>query len=187
MIELIKNPSIMRKAQDEIKRNVQDEDKRLPIKEHDLSKLEYLKLVVKEVLRLHCPFPIPLPRETIEDCSIAGYDIPAKTRVLFNAGAISVDPEHWDNPMEFNPERFVNRCVDFRGRDPAFIPFGTGRRGCPGSHFAVLLIELVLANLLHCFEWVLPQGTKPQDLDMEETMGINMLDKAPLHLIAIAK
>lgn len=183
LAELIKNPSAMRKAQDEVRRTVKGE-KGLKVKESDLPKLEYLKLVVKEALRLHPPAPLLIPRETTESCTIGGYEIPAKTRVFINATSISMDPEYWENPAEFKPERFLNSSIDFIGQSFEFLPFGAGRRGCPGNNFAVLLIELALANLLYSFEWRLPQGIRAEDIDMSEALGITMHKKTPLCLVA---
>ncbi|KAF6137221.1 hypothetical protein GIB67_030985 [Kingdonia uniflora] len=149
MTELIKNPTEMDKAQEEVRRILRMKDM---IKEEDLSQLSYLKLVIKESMRLHPPVPLLVPRETIENCTFLGYDIPAKTRVFVNATAISGDPKFWKNPEEFKPERFLDNPIDFKGQDFEYIPFGAGRRGCPGITFAMPLVELVLANLLHRFD-----------------------------------
>lgn len=180
LTELIKNPSAMRKAQDEVRRIVKAEK---GVKECDVPKLEYLKLVVKEGLRLHPPTPLLIPRETTESCSIGGYEIPGKTRVFINATSISMDPEYWENPAEFKPERFLNRSSTGQS-SYELLPFGAGRRGCPGNNFAIMLIELALANLLHSFEWRVPRGIRAEDIDMNEAMGITMHKKTPLCLFA---
>ena len=181
--ELIRNPEAMKRAREEVREVAK---KKEMVEESDLSRLVYLKLVVKEALRVHPPAPLLLPRETTETCMIKGYEIPAKTRVFINAKTIAMDPTCWENPNEFLPERFLDSPIDFRGQHFEMLPFGAGRRGCPGVNFAMPLIELALANLLFHFDWELPHGLKREDLDMEEAFGITMHKKAPLSLEAIA-
>ena len=183
MAELMKNPSAMRKAQEEV-RGVVKEKGFLQVKERHLPELVYLKTIVKEVLRLHPPAPLLIPRETTERCRIAGYDIPAKMRVFINAASIAMDSKYWENPEEFKPERFLNTDIDFRGQHFELLPFGAGRRGCPGISFAVVILELVLANLLHSFDWNLPDGARAEDINMEESFGLVVRKKIPLHLVA---
>ncbi|XP_017232783.1 cytochrome P450 71A9 [Daucus carota subsp. sativus] len=181
MTLLIKNPTVMSKAQEEVRRLVQGKGM---VEESDLPKLDYLKMIIKETFRLQQPVPLLIPRETTETCTVGGYEIPAKTRVFFNATAISMDPQLWEDPEEFKPERFLNSSIDFRGQHFELIPFGAGRRSCPGTNFAVLIIELVLANLLFSFNWRLPDGMNAEDIDMEETIGIAVHKKTPLCLVA---
>lgn len=181
MTELAKNPTKMKRAQEEVRRVM---GKKRRVEESDVHQLEYLKLVVKEGLRLHPPTPLLVPRETTDECRVGGYLIPAKTRVFINAKAISTDPKYWRNAQEFWPERFLDNPIDFKGQDFEFIPFGVGRRGCPAMNFAMSMTELALANLLHCFDWDLPQGMRKEDLDMEEAFGITMHKKMPLCLLA---
>lgn len=181
MAELIRNPMAKIKAQEEVREVMKAKGK---VEESDLSRLKYLKLVIKESLRLHPPAPLLVPRETLESCKIGEYQIPAKTRVLINAASIATDPTYWENPLEFKPERFLNSSVDFRGQNFELLPFGAGRRSCPGIHFSVPLIELALANLLLLFDWTLPEGMPGQGLDMEEALGLTMHKKTPLCLIA---
>lgn len=121
--------------------------------------MKYLKAVIKETLRLHPPIPLLVPRESTKDVKINGYDIAAGTRVITNAWAIHRDPATWEEPEEFHPERFLNSTIDFKGQDFKLIPFGSGRRGCPGISFAIANNELVLANLLSKFNWALPMLT----------------------------
>lgn len=130
----------------------------------------YLKAVVKEVLRLHPPTPL-IPRESRERCEINGYEIPAKTKVLINTWAISRDPAYWPEPDSFKPERFLNASYNFYGMNTEYIPFGAGRRICPGIAFAVINIEYILTQLLYHFDWKLPNGMKPDELDMDEAFG----------------
>ncbi|WOG89178.1 hypothetical protein DCAR_0208414 [Daucus carota subsp. sativus] len=181
MTQLIKNPSVMSKAQEEVRRVVQGKG---TVEESDLPKLDYLKMIIKETFRLHLPVPLLIPRETTETRTVGGYEIPAKTRVFINATAISMDLQVWEDPEEFKPERFLNSSIDFRGQHFELLPFGAGRRGCPGTNFGVLIIELALANLLFSFNWRLPDGMKAEDIDMEEAIGITVHKKTPLCLVA---
>ncbi|KAJ0971975.1 hypothetical protein J5N97_019934 [Dioscorea zingiberensis] len=181
MSELIRNPKVLKKLQQETRMVA---GKTSMVTEEDVNKMHYLKAVVKEVLRLHPPAPLLLPRETIENTELQGYKIPAKTRVIINAWAIGRDPKFWDAPEEFMPERFMNSDLDFRGQDFDFVPFGVGRRICPGMQFAVATIEFTLANLVHHFDWEMPSGLSGEDLNMEETQGLTMHRKYPLLLIA---
>lgn len=184
MTELIRNPHAMRRVQEEV-RSVCEGKKR--VQEKDLPQLVYLKSVVKESLRVHPPAPLSVPRETIEDCKIGDYEIPARTRVYINALAISMDHKSWEIPSEFLPERFLDSSIDFSGQHYEFIPFGVGRRGCPGMNFGVVLIEIALANLLHSYDWELPHGVSREDLDMQEAFGVTMHKKTPLWIVASGK
>ncbi|KAJ6850088.1 cytochrome P450 71A9-like [Iris pallida] len=181
MTELVRNPTVMNKAQQEIRTVVGDKP---TVEESELELLDYLKLVVKEALRLHPPAPLLVPRETTGACSVGGYDVPAKTRVFINAAAIATDPTNWEKPTEFRPERFLGSGIDFRGHNFELIPFGFGRRSCPGMNFAVLQVELILANLLHCFDWELPIGMAAKDLDLDEAFGLTVHKKNDLCLLA---
>ncbi|KAL9431604.1 hypothetical protein AB3S75_026739 [Citrus x aurantiifolia] len=135
-------------------------------------------------MRLQPPAPLLVPRETTEKCIIDGYEIPAKTLVYVNAWAIGRDPEAWENPEEFNPERFIDRSVDFIGQNFEFIPFGAGRRICPGMHLGIASVDLALANLLYKFDWEMPPGMKKQDLDFDSLSGITVHKKNFLVLLA---
>jgi len=181
MSELIRNPKAMKKAQEEVREIMKGKEM---VQEIDLPNLLYLKLVVKEALRLHPPAPLLVPRETTEACMIRGFQIPAKTRVLVNAKSIAMDPTCWENPNEFLPERFLNSSIDYKGQHFEMLPFGVGRRSCPGVNFAMPLVELVLANLLLRFNWELPLGLGIQDLNMEEAIGITMHKRDHLWLRA---
>jgi cytochrome P450 family 1 subfamily D len=115
-----------------------------------------------------------------------GYDVPSDTMVIVNAWAIGRDPEAWESPEEFRSERFVGSGVDFRGHHFQLIPFGAGRRMCPGVNLAMSVVELALANLVARFDWALPEGEAELELDMEETTGCTARKKAPLVLCAVA-
>ncbi|KAL5817320.1 hypothetical protein ACOSQ3_025698 [Xanthoceras sorbifolium] len=181
MAELVKNPSKMKKAQEEVRSIVKN---KLKIDMKDMGEMNYLKCVIKETLRLHSPVPLLVPRETSTIVKLGGYDIPAKTKVFVNAWAIQRDPKLWERPEEFIPERYVNNPVDFKGLDFQLIPFGAGRRGCPGISFGLSSVEYVLANLLYWFDWKLPGGVIDQEkLDMTEVYGLTVSKKFPLRLV----
>lgn len=181
--ELLKNPRVQKRAQEEV-RNMFDE--RGNVDESSLSELKYLHAVVKETLRLHPSVPLLLPRESSQDCKINGYDIPAKTRIIVNAWAIARDPKYWSEDADiFKPERFLDSEVDFKGNHFHYIPFGAGRRICPGISFAHSNILLPLAQLLFHFDWKLSGEKKLEDLDMEESMGVSVRRKNDLNLISV--
>ncbi|CAK9140771.1 unnamed protein product [Ilex paraguariensis] len=140
--------------------------------------------MIKETLRFHPPIPLLVPREASRDVKVMGYDIAAGTMVVTNAWAIGRDPELWDEPEKFYPERFLSSSIDFKGHDFQLIPFGAGRRGCPGIAFAMVTNELVLANLMQKFDWELPHETKGEDLDMTECPGVTTRRKIPLLAVA---
>lgn len=177
MAELIKNSRIMLKAQDEVRSSIH-------MLNGDYHQLKYLNLVVKETLRLHFPVPLLLPREAIDHYNINGYDIEPKTHVYINAWGIARDPNTWQNPEEFLPERFINNSIDFKGQDFEFIPFGSGRRSCPGMNFGMATVDLTLANLLYYFDWKLPDGMNAKEMDMNEIPGIIVHKRSALYLVA---
>ncbi|KAL5750633.1 hypothetical protein ACOSP7_025236 [Xanthoceras sorbifolium] len=169
MVELMRNPNVMKKAQEEVRSVVKN---KLNVDMSDIDQMEYLKCVIKESLRLHPSAPLLVPRETSAMIKMGGYDIPANTKVFVNAWSMQRDPELWDRPEEFYPERFVNDPLDYKGQYFQFIPFGGGRRGCPGMSFGVSTAEYVLAYLLYWF-----------NLDMTEVYGLAVHKKIPLHLL----
>ncbi|KAI7739785.1 hypothetical protein M8C21_033870, partial [Ambrosia artemisiifolia] len=181
MTSLMKNPKEMKKVQEEVRNVVGDKGK---VDEDDLPKLTYMKAVVKEVLRLYPAAPLLIPRETNEDTIIHGYKIKKKTIVYVNALAIGRDPGSWENPEEFSPERFLNSDIGFKGSDFELIPFGAGRRICPGISMGVIEVELFLANLVYLFDWKLPDGMKKEDIDSEVMPGLTMTNKEDLCLLA---
>ncbi|KAH7685238.1 Premnaspirodiene oxygenase protein [Dioscorea alata] len=183
MAELMKNPKVRRKAQNEI-RTVVGSSKR-KVEESELHQLKYLKQVVKEILRLHPPAAFLLPREAREECTINGHAVPCKTRVMVNVWAIGRDPEKWEDAEKFKPERFEKSLVHYKGQNFELLPFGAGRRGCPGVGLGSVVVELALANLLHGFDWEMPEGMKDEDVDMEESFGIVLRKKSALIVKAI--
>ncbi|GMH27049.1 hypothetical protein Nepgr_028892 [Nepenthes gracilis] len=181
MSEMIKNPGIMQEAQAEV-RHVYEE-KGMSVDESCIHKLMFLKLIIKETLRLYPPGPLLLPRESIERCQINGYEIPAKSRTIINAWAIGRDPMYWSDADSFIPKRFHDCPIDYKGNNFEYIPFGSGRRMCPGLLFAMANIELSLAMLLYHFDWSLPDGLKHHDLDMTETCSASLRRKKNLYVI----
>ena len=181
MSELLKKPITLQKLQAEVREVTQGKPE---ITQDDLEKMRYLKAVIKETLRCHVPVPLLVPRESTRDIKIMGCDIAAGTLVLVNASAIARDPMLWENPEEFQPERFLNSNIDFRGLNFELIPFGSGRRVCPGINFAMSVNELALAKLVNKFNFALPDGIKPEDLDMTEASGITVHRAHPLQAIA---
>ncbi|PIA43346.1 hypothetical protein AQUCO_01900015v1, partial [Aquilegia coerulea] len=157
--EIVKHPRIMEKAQSEVRQVLHGKTK---VGQSDINELKYLKLIIKETLRLHPPAPLLTPRESRERCEINGYEIPKGTKVIVNAWALGRDAEN------FKPERFEGRSVDYKGTNYEYIPFGAGKRICPGMSFGVANIELPLAQLLYHFDWKLPNGVKSEDLEMTE-------------------
>ncbi|CAI9109200.1 OLC1v1008975C1 [Oldenlandia corymbosa var. corymbosa] len=158
MTVLMKNRTIMQKVQAEI-RDIAGKQSKRTVDEDDVENLPYLN-----------PAPLLLPRNTMENCILDGYEIRSNTTVYVNAWAIARDPEYWENPDEFLPERFLdgrkNNTNYKEGQDFKFIPFGGGRRGCPGYSMGLNAVELALANLLNSIDWELPLGMKKEDLQL---------------------
>ncbi|XP_020153781.1 desmethyl-deoxy-podophyllotoxin synthase isoform X1 [Aegilops tauschii subsp. strangulata] len=183
MSQLMNNPEAMSKAQLEVRR-VLGQDKAVITNTHPLVELQYMQMVIKEVLRLHPPSPL-VARAAREDCQIMGYDILKGTTVYVNVYAISRDPKYWENPDSFKPERFETKNMDYNGTYFEFTPFGAGRRQCPGMLFSSAIMEIVLANFLYHFDWKLPDGASPASLDMSEKFGLTVGRKFDLQLKAI--
>ncbi|KAL5997304.1 hypothetical protein ACLOJK_008234 [Asimina triloba] len=183
MTELARHPQSMKKVQEEV-RQVAGRQGR--VEEDAVPQLHYMKAVIKETLRLHPPVPLLVPRESMEKCILDGYEIPAKTRVLINTYAIGRDPQNWDEPLEFKPERFIGSDIDIKGQDFELLPFGGGRRGCPGYTFGLATIEIALARLLYHFDWKLPEGVKAEDVDLGEIFGLATRKMKPLVLVPIS-
>ncbi|XP_052171729.1 (S)-N-methylcoclaurine 3'-hydroxylase isozyme 1-like [Diospyros lotus] len=181
--ELIKNPDSMKKVREELAREL---GKELP-KESNLPKLPYLQACVKETLRLHPSAPLLLPRRALETCQVMNYTIPKDAQIIVNAWAIGRDPISWKDPLQFKPDRFLNSTMDYRGNDYELVPFGAGRRICPGLPMAAKVVPLVVSSLIHSFDWHLPLGNNPFELDMNEKFGITLQKEQPLLLIPTTK
>ncbi|XP_059276092.1 probable (S)-N-methylcoclaurine 3'-hydroxylase isozyme 2 [Lycium ferocissimum] len=180
MAELIKNVESMKKVQDELEIKLGESD--YP-KESQLLHMSYLQACVKETLRLHPPGPLLLPHRAIETCQVMSFTIPKNTQILVNVWAIARDPSIWEEPEMFRPQRFLSSDTDFKGNDFEFLPFGAGRRICPGLPLAATKIPFVLASLVHFFDWELPHGKCLVELDMHEKFGVTLQKKEPLLLI----
>ncbi|XP_071719189.1 premnaspirodiene oxygenase-like [Rutidosis leptorrhynchoides] len=181
LCELLRNPEMLEKAQAEVREVFKG---KLSLQESEFQGLKYLKMVIKETMRLHPAGPLMLPRECRESCEINGYVIPVHTKVIINGWALGRDPEYWHDAERFLPERFENSSIDYSGKYFEYLPFGAGRRMCPGMSFGVANVEIILFNLLYHFDWKLPGGMKPEDLDMSETLGVACRRKHNLYLIA---
>ena len=180
MAELMRNPHVMAKAQAEV-RQVFNDTTIATMGDNDPN-LKYLKLVIREALRMHPPVPI-LPRASREERVIDGYTIPANVKVLVNNWGMQRDPQYWTNPESFKPERFEECSKEFLGADFDFLPFGAGKRMCPGITFAMASVELVLAQLLYHFDWKLPNGAQPESMDMIENPGVTASRRDSLNAI----
>ncbi|CAN1217927.1 Premnaspirodiene oxygenase [Linum perenne] len=183
MAEMIKDERVLQKAQQEVRQIFHGKP---TVDEGSIHELKYLDMVIKESLRLHPPLPLLLPRESQERVQINGYEIPANTKVIINGWAIGRDSRYWEEPEKFYPERFLDRSIDDKGMNFELIPFGSGRRMCPGMLYASAVVKLTLANLLYHFDWKLPDGMKPENLDMTEAFGVTVRRKCSLRLIPIA-
>ncbi|OVA20239.1 Cytochrome P450 [Macleaya cordata] len=180
MTELLRKPEAMKKVRAEIAQVVGHDRK---LEESDIEDLPYLRAVIKETFRLHPPGPLLAPRSVIKDTELMGYLIPKDTLVLVNVWGIGRDSASWDDPLSFKPERFLGSNVDYRGQNFELLPFGAGRRMCPGIPLAQQMLHLVLGSLLQSFEWVLENGLTPETIDVGEKMGIAMRKAIPLKAI----
>ncbi|GFS33154.1 cytochrome P450, family 82, subfamily C, polypeptide 4 [Actinidia rufa] len=176
---LLNNKNILKKAQDELDLYVGRERR---VEESDLKNLVYLQAIVKESLRLCTPTQLSPPRETTEDCNIDGYHVPAGTRLFVNIWKLHRDPRVWPDPMEFLPERFLttHKDVDVRGKHFELMPFGSGRRVCPGISFALQMVQFTLASLLHAFEIATPCG---ELIDMTASFGFTNAMEKPIEVV----
>lgn len=181
MSELLINPEVLKKAQSEVRSLFAG---RGEVNELGIHDLKYLNLVIKETLRLHPAGPLLLPRESKERCEINGCVIPAKTRVVVNAWAIGRNPKYWAEADKFYPERFLDSSITYKGADFEFIPFGSGRRICPGMSFGIANVALTLANLLYHFDWKIPEGEK--EVDMTDLFSAALQRKYDLYLVPIS-
>ncbi|KAJ0962319.1 hypothetical protein J5N97_030147 [Dioscorea zingiberensis] len=179
MAELIHKPEIKNKVQEELKAVVGAESR---VDESHIPRLSYLHAVLKETLRLHAVVPLLVPRVPSQSCVVGGYSIPKGAQVMTNVWAIQRDPAVWDNPLEFGPERFLGNVVLIN--DFSFFPFGSGRRKCAGLPLVERLLPLIVATLLHMFEWRVPDSEK---LDLREKFGVTLTKANPLVAIALPR
>ncbi|PIA38208.1 hypothetical protein AQUCO_02800106v1 [Aquilegia coerulea] len=188
LAELINHPDIFEKAREEIDSVI---GKNRLVEESDIQNLPYLQAIVKETLRLHSTGPL-LVRRASEDCKVGEYDIPKNTRLFVNVWAIGRDAEHWENPLEFRPNRFITEegslksQLDVRGHQYQLLPFGSGRRGCPGISLALRSVQTTLASIIQCFEFKVGDG-KGATLDMTEGPGLTLPRAHPLVCVPVAR
>ncbi|KAG5535702.1 hypothetical protein RHGRI_023460 [Rhododendron griersonianum] len=182
MAELLRTPETLQKAKAELEQTI---GKGKPIEESDIPRLPYLQAIVKETMRIHPPVPLLIPRTVETDVEVYGYTVPQGAQVLVNAWAIGHDPSVWANPTSFMPERFLDSDIDIRGRDFELIPFGAGRRICPGLSLAIRVVPLMLGSLINSFDWKLESGIKPEELDMDDKFGITVQKAQPLRIVPL--
>ncbi|KAL3504036.1 hypothetical protein ACH5RR_033877 [Cinchona calisaya] len=180
MNELLKQPHIIAKATEELDRVI---GRDRWVEEDDYSKLPFIEAIIKETLRLHPIATLLAPHYSTEDCTVASYDISRGTTVFVNVWSIGKNPKYWDEPEQFLPERFLGKNIDMKGQNFALLPFGSGRRMCPGYNLGLTLVQSMLANLLHGFNWKLPHDMKPKDICMEEQYGLTTHPKIPVTII----
>ncbi|KAF3795616.1 CYP80B3 protein [Nymphaea thermarum] len=183
MTEFIRHPEIMAKLRNELSDALSSSGKDGLSMEQKLKQLPYFQACVKETLRLHPPAPL-LPHRAADKCEGLGHTIPKGYLVWVNVWAIGRDPESWADPLTFLPQRFIDSPnLDFKGGDHQFIPFGSGRRMCPGLPLATRFLESILAALVYNFEWSLPEGMEPSQLSMEEKFSLTIPREQPLQII----
>nr|ADD84652.1 CYP92A45 [Scoparia dulcis] len=178
--EIMRHPRVYDKAKEELERVI---GKSRWVEEEDFSQLPYLEAIIKESMRLHPIAALLAPHLAMEDCNVAGYDISKGTVVMINNWSLGRDPKAWDKPEEFMPERFMVEEIDMLGSNFALLPFGSGRRMCPGYRLALNIVRSTLANLLHGYNWRLPDGMTPEEVCLEEEYGFTIHPKIPVAMI----
>lgn len=176
---LLNNREALKKAQQEIDEHV-GRDRQ--VNEADMKNLVYLQAILKETLRLYPGLPLLAPHQSSKDCTVGGYHVPGGTQLLVNVSKIQRDPNVWSEPSEFRPERFLttHQNVDVRGQNFELIPFGSGRRMCPGIWFSLQVMMLTLAALLHGFDI---ETSSDEPVDMRGTTGLAYLKASPLDVL----
>lgn len=176
---LMNNRHVLKNAQEEIDVKI---GKERPVTESDITNLVYLQAIIKETLRLYPAGPLGGYREFTEDCIVGGYNVPKGTRLILNLTNLQRDPKVWEDPLEFRPERFLtkHKDVDLRGTQFELIPFGAGRRICPGTNFGLQMLHLVMASLLQAFDFSTPFD---EAIDMSESAGLTNCKATPLDLL----
>ncbi|KAK3231504.1 hypothetical protein Dsin_003385 [Dipteronia sinensis] len=176
---LLNHPNVLKKAQQELDIHVGSERQ---VNESDIKNLVYLQAIIKETLRLYPAGPLSVPHESMEDCTVSGYHVPARTRLLVNLWRIQRDPAVWSDPCEFKPERFLTTHKDFdvRGNNHEYTPFSSGRRMCPGVSFALQVLQLTLASLIHGFDL---ETQSNEAVDTSEGIGLTYVKASPLEAL----
>ncbi|GMI96211.1 cytochrome P450, family 76, subfamily C, polypeptide 4 [Hibiscus trionum] len=180
MAELLRNPQVLLKAKEELEQII---GKRNPVEESNINRLPYLQAIIKETFRMHPTIPLLLPHKASSDADVCGFRIPEGSQVLVNVWAIGRDPSIWENPNSFMPERFLGSGIDVKGRDFGLIPFGAGRRICPGLPLANRMLHLMLGSLVNAFDWKLEGGISPDEINMEEKFRFSVQMAEPLRII----
>ncbi|KAK6775900.1 hypothetical protein RDI58_026901 [Solanum bulbocastanum] len=178
--ELVRNPNMIEKANEEPDRTI---DKGRWVEEEDLSQLPYIEVIIKETFRLHPLTPLIPPRYSIEECKVAGYDVPKGTMVFVNIWSLGRNPNYWDRPKQFIPKRFLENGINIKGKNFTMLPFGSGRRRCRGYSFGIKLVGTKLSNLLHGFNWRLTGDIKPEEISMKEIYGLTTHPEKPMSMI----
>lgn len=182
LIEMMRTPSIFKKAHEELDAVIGPHRR---VQETDLPNLPYIRAIVKESLRMHPPFAMTGAHQSSKPVKAFGYDIPPETMVFVNMWAMGRDEAIWEHPLEFRPERFMpgspHASVNPQGQHFELLPFGSGRRMCPGQGLAVMLVEFNVASLLHAFEWHPSVGVDPKNIDLSEGVGIACPPALPLY------
>ncbi|KAI3507193.1 hypothetical protein L1887_22048 [Cichorium endivia] len=176
--ELLRNIQVMQKARDEVIKTIDGN----VVKESDLFSLPFLEACLKETLRLHPPGPLLLPHRATQTCVVMGYTIPKDSLIMVNMWAIARDPTIWHDPLSFKPERFMGSKLSDKGKDYEYLPFGAGKRMCPGEAMASKTILLVVASLILNYDWFSVNNINPEDIDMEEDIDVVLHKKEPLHV-----
>ncbi|KAJ9166954.1 hypothetical protein P3X46_021643 [Hevea brasiliensis] len=179
MAEILKNKRVLEKLGEELDKVINKGS----IHESEVSQLPYLNALLKETMRLHPPAPFLLPHRALETFEVMNYTIPKDSQVFVNVWAIGRDPSVWEEPLSFKPERFLGSSLDLKGHDFELIPFSSGRRICPGLPMAIRQIPLILANLIHYFDWSFENDDDPAKLDMNDKFGITLQKEKPLLMI----
>ncbi|CAI9115906.1 OLC1v1016919C1 [Oldenlandia corymbosa var. corymbosa] len=169
---MINHPSTFKTAQEEIDKVVGTE--RL-LDESDVANLPYLRCIINETLRMFPPGPLLVPHQSSEDCTVEGYRVPKNTMLLVNLWAIQNDPKLWEDPRKFKPERFEG--VEGTKDGYKWMPFGTGRRGCPGENLAMRMVGFGLGSVIQCFDW---ERIGEEMIDLSEGPGLTMPKDKPL-------
>ncbi|XP_076886455.1 cytochrome P450 76T24-like [Bidens hawaiensis] len=183
MVELIRNPDKLELARSEVTKLMKHNENIL--QESDLSQLPYLQAVIKETLRLHPSVPFLIPHQSIRDVEIQGFIVPKNAQIICNVWAMGRDPKVWSHPETFMPERFLDVNINYKGQDFEFIPFGAGRRICPGLNMAHRILHIVLGSLIQKFDWKLEKNIKAKDMDMSEKFGLTLQKNVPLKAIPL--
>ncbi|KAK9069239.1 hypothetical protein SSX86_013355 [Deinandra increscens subsp. villosa] len=177
MTELLRNPpNVLLRVREEVSQIVGKDKK---IIEEKILDQPYLHAVIKESMRLHTPAPLLVPHKTEMEVKLGNYTIPAKTQILVNAWAVARDPGHWESPSTFMPERFLqDKKIDYKGQHFEFIPFGSGRRRCPGMTLAPRMVSLMVASFVYHFDWKLPHAK--DEMNMNDVFGLSLHKETPL-------